>query len=248
MNRVLRVWVAGIAILCAGVIGVGLTGCQSASKSATQPAPTAGDGTATSQPGVAQKQPRIVANAAQPGLGKPFDFYLLNLSWSPEFCVTHPSGVECGQHRGFIVHGLWPQDTNGSYPQNCGTRPGPTNPASWADVMPDVGLVQHEWLTHGTCTPFDADTYFAMIRKAFEAVRVPTVYVDGAKQISMTPPAILAGFAQVNPSFPAGSIAMSCGNNQLTAVEVCLSKDLQPIACSGVRSCKANVVKITPVN
>jgi ribonuclease T2 len=233
MGRVLSTWVAGLTLLVAGV-----TGCQSGGKGA---GPTAAGSTATSEP-------RVTANAAQPDLGKPFDFYLLTLSWSPEFCVTHPSGAECGQHRGFIVHGLWPQNTNGSYPQNCGTRPGPTNPASWADVMPDVGLVKHEWLTHGTCTPFDADTYFGMIRKAFEAVRVPTVYVDGAKQISMTPTAILAGFAQVNPSFPAGSVAMSCGNNQLTAVEVCLDKDLKPMACSGVRSCKANIVKITPVN
>jgi ribonuclease T2 len=235
MNRVLNTWIVGLA-LCIGVIG-----CRSAneSKSPTETQPT-------SQ--TAATQPQAAAAVAQPGLGKPYDFYLLNLSWSPEFCVTHPSGVECGKHRGFIVHGLWPQNNNGSYPQNCGTRPGPTNPSSWADIMPDVGLIQHEWVTHGTCTPFTADAYFGMIRKAFEAVRVPTVYVDGAKQISMTPTAILAGFAQVNPSYPGGSIAMSCGNNQLTAVEVCLSKDLKPIACSGVKSCKANIVKITPVN
>ena len=30
------------------------------------------------------------------------------------------------------------------------------------------------------------------------------------------------------------------------AVEICLTKDLRPEACQGVRSCRANVVKVTP--
>ncbi len=38
-----------------------------------------------------------------------FDFYLLNLSWSPEFCHGHPDAAECSQHRAFTLHGLWPQ-------------------------------------------------------------------------------------------------------------------------------------------
>jgi ribonuclease T2 len=125
--------------------------------------------------------------------------------------------------------------------------PGPTNPAAWADVTPDVGLVRHEWQTHGTCTPYDADTYLGMIRKAFQEVKVPAIYVHGTQEGMMTPAAILADFANRNPGFPAGSIALSCGNNRLTAVEVCMTKDLQPMACSQVRNCRANVVKITPV-
>jgi ribonuclease T2 len=230
-------WVVGLMMVVAGV-----TGCKSGGKDATQPeAPQSGKGAAGSQ------KSGVTAPTPLPGVGQPFDFYLLNLSWSPEFCVTHPGGAECKQHRGFIVHGLWPQRSGGTYPENCGSRPGPTNPAAWADIMPDVSLVEHEWQTHGTCTPYDADTYFGMIRKAYEAVKVPTVYIEGAKEISMTPAAILAGFSQVNSGLTPGTTAMSCGNNRLTAIEVCLTKDLQPMACSGVRSCKANVVKITPV-
>jgi ribonuclease T2 len=174
-----------------------------------------------------------------------FDFYLLNLSWSPEFCSSHQA-PECGLHRAFIVHGLWPQRNDGTYPQHCGTLPGPTNPTSWADVMPDVGLVKHEWQTHGTCTPYDADIYFGMIRTAFKEVKVPAFYTDGTKEVMMKPADILADFARVNPGFPAGSMALSCGNNRLTAFELCMSKDLKPIACSAVKTCRANVVKITP--
>jgi ribonuclease I len=51
-----------------------------------------------------------------------FDFYLLNLSWSPEFCATHGESPECGHNLGFVVHGLWPQDSNGNYPQHAVMR------------------------------------------------------------------------------------------------------------------------------
>lgn len=188
-----------------------------------------------------QRRARPVGSAS----GK-FDFYLLNLSWSPEFCATHPGSSECAAHPGFIVHGLWPQNADGSYPEHCDTEPGPTDPAEWTDVIPNVGLIIHEWQTHGTCTGLGADDYFATVRKAFHEVKIPSSIGAGSEETMMPPHAILDQFARANPSFPRASLALSCGNNRLTAVEVCMSKDLQPEACSGVRSCRANAVKITP--
>jgi len=61
----------------------------------------------------------------------------------------------------------------------------------------------------------------------------------------LSPDAILKQFSAANPSFPAASFALSCGNNYLTALEVCFDKNLHPEACQGVRSCRANAVKIT---
>lgn len=70
-----------------------------------------------------------------------FDYYLLALSWSPEFCYSHADKPECRSgHHGFVVHGLWPQYTDG-YPENCSTALGLSNPAEMADLMPDAGLV-----------------------------------------------------------------------------------------------------------
>jgi ribonuclease T2 len=36
-----------------------------------------------------------------------FKYYVLSLSWSPEFCRSHPGNKEpqCKQNREFIVHG-----------------------------------------------------------------------------------------------------------------------------------------------
>ena len=94
--------------------------------------------------------------------GGAFDYYLLNLSWAPEFCFSKPDNPECSGHFGFIVHGLWPQYQSGGYPQNCGQQPGLANPAKMLDIMPDLHLINHEWMTHGTCTGLSAEQYFGL--------------------------------------------------------------------------------------
>lgn len=174
-----------------------------------------------------------------------FDFYLLNLSWSPEFCATHADSAECGRQLGFVVHGLWPQDLDGSYPEQCSNVPAPANLATIADFMPTPALAQHEWQTHGTCSGLSPEGYFADVRNAFHEVHIPSAFGSMRSETMLAPDAILAQFAAANPAFPAESLALSCGNNRLTAIELCLTKDLRPEACQGVRSCRANAVRIT---
>ncbi len=175
-----------------------------------------------------------------------FDFYLLNLSWSPEFCATHADSPECGRKLGFVVHGLWPQDNDGNYPEDCSNAPGPANPQADTDIIPTVSLVEHEWQTHGTCSGLGADEYFSDIHKVFAAVKIPANIGQGSDAGGVAPDDLLSRFASANPAYPAGAFALSCGNNRLTAVEICLSRDLHPEACEGVRSCRANVVQVTP--
>lgn len=175
-----------------------------------------------------------------------FDFYLLNLSWSPEFCATHGESPECGRGLGFVVHGLWPQDANGNYPEACSNEPGPANPQAYTDIIPTASLVEHEWQMHGTCSGLTADAYFAEVRKAFASLKIPGDIGVGTSPAGITPEKLLTRFAKSNPGFPDGSIAVSCGNNRLTAIEVCLTKDLQPESCGGVRSCRANVIQVAP--
>jgi ribonuclease T2 len=231
-----------------------LAGCQSAPPSTQQaaplrPAPAAARPAERSYAAQDDEEPRRRSrrgrqqDQAPPGQ---FDFYLLNLSWSPEFCATHGDSPECGRGLGFVVHGLWPQDTNGDYPQHCSEAPGPSNPQADTDIIPTASLVEHEWQTHGTCSGLSADDYFHNIHSAFAAVKVPANIGQGNDANGVTPDDLLGRFAAANPSYPAGSFALSCGNNRLTAIEICLSKDLRPEACQGVRSCRANVVKVTP--
>jgi ribonuclease T2 len=173
-----------------------------------------------------------------------FDYYLLSLSWSPEYCHSHPSDIQCARHSTFVLHGLWPQDNDGSYPQNCSTAPGPSDPSKYADIYPDPGLLQHEWKTHGTCSGLSPDDFFTTARQAFQSVTVPPTLASLDHQISLPPAQILNLVSQSNPTLTVQNLVLSCGSNYLTAVEVCLDKSFHPTACGPIHSCRANTVKI----
>src|SRR5690242_3686329 len=69
-----------------------------------------------------------------------FDYYVLSLSWSPEYCHNKVNNEQCSgqRHFGFVVHGLWPQYRNGSWPEYCTSLRGPDNPARMLDIMPSL--------------------------------------------------------------------------------------------------------------
>jgi ribonuclease T2 len=175
-----------------------------------------------------------------------FDFYLLNLSWSPEFCSTHANAPECAAHSRFVLHGLWPQNNTGPFLENCSDDPGPLDPTQYSDIYPDPGLLHHEWHAHGTCSGLSPEAYFALVRTAYHSVTTPPTLLQLDHQIYMPPGDILDLFTKTNPSIPKESLALTCGNNYLTAVEVCLSKTLKPTSCGSLHTCGATTVRIPP--
>lgn len=178
--------------------------------------------------------------------GKPgvFDYYLLTLSWEPEFCHSHADTPECQSgHHGFVVHGLWPQYAQG-YPENCSNAPGLANPAEMTDIMPDAGLVAHEWNTHGTCSGLDAEGYFKLLRQAFGSLKLPERFAAPRENFSLSPQDVKNDFIRANAGFSADDLTISCGNNYLTAVSLCMTKDLKPTACQNLRDCRANMIRV----
>ena len=198
-------------------------------------------------------QPAATEQAGSPADGSAtstgkgaFDYYVLNLSWSPEFCYSHPSARECAEHDAFVLHGLWPQNSDGTYPENCTNAAGPADPSAYRDIYSDASLLAHEWKTHGTCSGLSPDAFFTAARSAYRSVTIPPALAGLTNQASMSPDEILDLFTRSNPAIPGSSLSLSCGHNFLTAVEVCLDKSLHPTACSGLRSCRANTVHIPP--
>jgi ribonuclease T2 len=63
----------------------------------------------------------------------------------------------------------------------------------------------------------------------------------------MTPDQVKDEFVKANPGLRSQNLAVSCGNNYLTGVSVCLTKSLQPADCRSLRSCRANNIRIPPV-
>lgn len=179
-------------------------------------------------------------------LGSGFDYYLLNLSWSPEFCFSQPHAAECASHSTFVLHGLWPQNNDGTYPENCSNASAPSDPSAFADIYPEASLLEHEWHTHGTCSGLSADSFFTIARTALHSVTIPPQLSSLSSQIAMPPDEIVSLFTHVNPSLSPNSVVISCGRNFLTAVEICLDKSLHPIACGPIRSCRAAIIRVPP--
>lgn len=197
--------------------------------------------------GAALKSKRHNSQRAIPGRPGDFDYYVLALSWSPEFCHSHPEKPECQSgHHGFVVHGLWPQYVEG-YPEHCSNVAGLSNPSQMADIMPDAGLVAHEWSTHGTCSGLDPQRYFKLLRQAFTSIKIPERLAAPGQNFSIPPPEVKKEFLQANPNFREAEMTLSCGNNYLTAVSFCLTKDLQPTSCQNLRDCRANVIRVPAV-
>ncbi|HZT31106.1 MAG TPA: hypothetical protein VFA33_14555 [Bryobacteraceae bacterium] len=184
-----------------------------------------------------------------------FSYYLLVLSYAPDFC-DQPQGNkdprECGagRHVGFVVHGLWPQGETSRGPENCGS-----SPVSQAIIqatlpyIPTESLIQHEWTAHGSCSGLSVEDYFAALRKARDSVTLPDDLNQPSQELHLSPAQVEAQVAAANPSFPAASFRTSCyKDGELQEVRICLNKDLSPRACGpSAGECAASSVTILPV-
>ena len=175
-----------------------------------------------------------------------FDFYVLSLSWSPTYCAgaSRPDPAECDHPSGFVVHGLWPEYERG-FPSDCPSNmPRSVNQAladGLSDIMPGGGLVNYEWQKHGLCSGLNPTDYFATVRRAFEAVKLPS----GLTGKSLAPREIESAFVAANPRMIETGIAVQCDRGLLQEVRICLTKDLAFRRCVDVDRRGCRVPEIT---
>jgi ribonuclease T2 len=190
-------------------------------------------------------------HAARPAGG--FDYYLLALSWAPNYCAGHPNdnSTECrpGQHANFVLHGLWPQANAGDPPVNC-SGAAPVSSATVRHMrtyFPSPGMIQHEWQVHGACSGLSATDYFGQVERAFEAIKVPDEYRALDRNQTLSVKEIEKAFAAANNA-PAGAFRISCHNGELVNLEACLTKDLTYQTCTAsARECPASQVLMRKV-
>ena len=168
-----------------------------------------------------------------------FDYYVMALSWSPNWCALtgdarHDPQCNPGRDLTFTLHGLWPQFEQG-YPSDCFAQtPDPSrgDTAAMADIMGGAGLAFYEWKKHGCCSGLDARTYYATLRKAYASVTIPPVFARITEDITLDASVIQDAFLESNPALSADQITITCNRNRIQEVRICLTKDLSPRTCS----------------
>lgn len=169
-----------------------------------------------------------------------YDYLLFALQWKPGVCESHncPSGYDTTD---FSIHGLWPSNNDGSYPEFCSNPNSFTIHSSteaqlnrhWPSYRGNSKTFwEHEWNKHGTCVSSAeiSDEYFSKGVSLFLALGPENILdksgiYPGDKPI--TPSKFFSAFDKI--------INIKCaskgGKNYLDSVRLCYSQSYEWIDC-----------------
>lgn len=165
-----------------------------------------------------------------------FDYYVLALSWSPNWCALEGDarGAEqCGRDFGWIVHGLWPQYEDG-WPSYCPTvarAPSRTLTGAQADLFGAGGAAWYQWKKHGVCSGLEAEDYYRLAREAWARVNRPEVLAKLDRAVKLPAKVIEQAFLEANPGWTPDTVTITCKDGHIQEARVCLTRDLDPRAC-----------------
>ncbi len=178
------------------------------------------------------------ANAQSQGTPGKFDFYVLAMSWSPDYCAKNGDRdqQQCkdGKKLGFVLHGLWPQYQKG-YPASCTAEKLPEAvKQQFPGLFPSQKLYGHEWSKHGTCTGLTPVQYLGLSKQLKDAVSIPPAYQKPSKPFRATISNLKQEFTNANRGLIGDSVAPYCSGSGrfLQEVFVCYTKDGKPGPCS----------------
>lgn len=185
-----------------------------------------------------------------------FDYYVLSLSWSPNWCMHEGDAREspqCAQGTGFgwVLHGLWPQYEQG-WPSYCPSNfraPSRSDTAAMADIMGSSGSAWHQWRKHGVCSGLDAQDFYRLARLAYENIARPPAFRGRTQSIRLPASVVEQAFLQSNPNLGADMITITCKGNAIQEARICLNRALEPRVCGAdvIRDCRHETALLRPI-
>lgn len=158
---------------------------------------------------------------------KPFDYYVMSLSWLPEFCYVRPQERQCGKGYGLVLHGLWPQYNKG-YPESCSNERISNNLVrKYNGLYPSASLAIHEWKKHGTCAGLTATDYFQLSQRLKQGFITPDSLQNLTKPLRINRNELRKRVLAANPDLKIDTLAFSCtGRGRfLREIYVCYEKN-----------------------
>lgn len=196
--------------------------------------------------------------AAAQDRGQPgdFDYYVMSLSWSPNWCATtgdRRNDAQCRDGTGydFVLHGLWPQYEKG-WPQNCATGerdPSRRESQAMTDVMGSGGLAWYQWQKHGRCSGLSAASYYDTARRAYGSITIPEVFQRLNRDVRLPAQVVEEAFIEANPGLKPDMITITCDDGYIQETRICLTKDLIPRRCGSdaLRDCRMTNARMDAV-
>lgn len=185
-----------------------------------------------------------------------FDYFVLSLSWSPNWCALEGEdrgSPQCDTDKefGWVMHGLWPQYERG-WPSFCRTTqrdPSRRETEAMADIMGTSGLAWYQWQKHGRCAGLSVQDYFTLARRAYETVNRPAVFRKLDRPVTLPAALIEEAFLQANPDWQADMVTITCKSGHIQEARLCLTKDLEPRKCGPdvIRDCSMNNALFEPI-
>ncbi|MFK7875504.1 MAG: ribonuclease T [Paracoccaceae bacterium] len=185
-----------------------------------------------------------------------FDYYVLALSWSPNWCelegdARNSPQCDAKHDHGWVLHGLWPQFHKG-WPAFCPTTqraPSRAMTKDMGDIMGTSGLAWHQWKKHGTCSGLSARDYYALSRDAYQTVTRPQIFRKLDRSVKLPAAVVEEAFLKANPNFDPDGVTITCRSGHIQEARICLSKSLDPVPCGQdvIRDCKLKDALFTPI-
>lgn len=185
-----------------------------------------------------------------------FDYYVLALSWSPNWCALEGDSrgsPQCDGDAdfGWVLHGLWPQYEDG-WPADCRhafRNPSRSDTAAQADLFGSAGSAWHQWNKHGSCSGLSPDDYYAFARLAYDRVTRPEVFRRLENPVTLPASLIEEAFMRDNEGLDADEITITCRSGRIQEARICLTRDLELRTCGAdvIRDCSLDDALFDPV-
>lgn len=178
-------------------------------------------------------------------------------TWVPSFCQIKAQSMQhCSSeanNKGFLIHGLWPNFRNGSWPQFCPGPPfrvGHINDLEgelekyWPESLEGLkrdALWKHEWSKHGTCAMSSIPSmhdYFATTLSLFKTID----FHEGFQKGKILPQGggtyktrqIVKALTYASPAKTMPVVI--CEDGKLFEVRYCVGKSLKFVNCNAVQT------------
>lgn len=186
----------------------------------------------------------LVSPASAQDQAGTFDYYVMSLSWSANWCALEGDARQSPQcdgttENGWILHGLWPQYERG-YPANCRTSlrpPSRSQTSEMADIMGTSGLAWHQWNKHGVCSGLESADYYALSREAYGRINRPEVFRKLSKTVTLPASLIEQAFVNDNVGLSPDGVTVTCKSGYFQEARICLTRDLE------LRTCGRDVIR-----